>query len=47
MDRRLDSATSFLASAARLGAGMRVAHVGKRPETPLELYEFEAAASAA
>jgi glutathione S-transferase len=42
MDHRLDLATSFLASAARLGAGMRVAHVGKRPERPLKLYEFEA-----
>ncbi len=38
----LDLATSWLASAARLGTGMRVAHLGKRPEKPLELYDFEA-----
>ena len=41
MIRPLDIATSFLASVARLGAGMEVAALGPRPDKPLELYEFE------
>jgi glutathione S-transferase len=41
MIRPLDVATSFAASALRLGAGMGVGTVGARPERPLELYDFE------
>src|SRR4030095_13328051 len=40
--RTLDVATSFGASAARLGAGMAVGTAGKRPVEPLVLYDFEA-----
>jgi glutathione S-transferase len=39
--RALDVATSLLASVARAGAGMAVGPLGRRPEKPLELYEFE------
>jgi glutathione S-transferase len=39
--RALDVATSFVASAARAAAGMAVGPLGRRPEKPLELYEFE------
>jgi glutathione S-transferase len=43
MNRTLDVATSLLASAARLGAGMSASKaVSKRPEKLLEIYEFEA-----
>ncbi|MGH7786601.1 MAG: glutathione S-transferase N-terminal domain-containing protein [Candidatus Binatia bacterium] len=42
MNRTLDIATSLLASVARLGGGMSVAALGKRPKQRLELYEFEA-----
>ena len=42
MLRSLDVTTSFLASAARLGSGMRVGPLGPRPQQPVELYEFEA-----
>jgi len=42
MNRTLDVATSLAATLARLGAGLRVGSLGKRPEKPLELYEFEA-----
>ena len=42
LPRVLDVATSLGASAARLGAGMAVGGVGKRPAEPLALYEFEA-----
>lgn len=42
MSRSLDVATSYLASIARLGAGMTARGGGKRPEKPLALYEFEA-----
>ena len=42
MLRSLDVTTSFLASAARLGTGMRVGALGPRPAQPLTLYEFEA-----
>ena len=40
--RVVDVATSFAASASRVGTGMAVAGVGKRPARPLELYDFEA-----
>lgn len=40
--RLFDVTTSFAASLARLGAGMQVAGVGRRPERPLVLYDFEA-----
>lgn len=42
MSRALDSASSFLASALRLGAGMNARPARRRPEKLLELYEFEA-----
>jgi glutathione S-transferase len=42
MNRTLDVATSLAASIARLGGGLRVAPLGKRPAQRLELYEFEA-----
>jgi glutathione S-transferase len=42
MNRTLDIATSFAATVARLGAGLRVERLGPRPEKPLELYDFEA-----
>ena len=42
LGRTLDVATSFGASAARLGAGMAVAGAGKRPAESLVLYDFEA-----
>ena len=41
MLRALDVTTSVVSTVLRLGSGMRVGAVGKRPETPLELYEFE------
>ncbi|WNG32864.1 glutathione S-transferase [Archangium minus] len=41
MNRTVDVSTSFVASVARLGLGMRVSALGRRPEKPLELYEFE------
>ena len=41
MNRTLDVATSFLASLARLGSGLAVGAAGRRPEQPLEIYEFE------
>ena len=34
--------TSFAVSLVRLGAGLKVGPIGKRPERLLELYEFEA-----
>jgi glutathione S-transferase len=40
--RSVDVATSLGATLARLGSGMSVAHVGKRPAQPLALYDFEA-----
>jgi glutathione S-transferase len=40
--RALDVATSFAASATRMGAGMAVGQLGPRPARLLELYEFEA-----
>lgn len=42
MNRFTDVATSWVASVARLGLGMRVGRVARQPETPLEIYEFEA-----
>jgi len=43
MNRTLDVASSFMSSIARLGAGMNAGHkTAKKPEKPLELYEFEA-----
>jgi len=42
MLRALDVATSLAASVARVGAGMQVRLLGKRPKRPLELWEFEA-----
>ncbi len=42
MSRVIDSASSFLASVLRLGAGMRARPARRRPEKLLELYEFEA-----
>src|SRR5262245_9494921 len=42
MNRTLDVGTSYLASVARLGAGMFARGTGRVPERPLELYEFEA-----
>lgn len=41
MNRTLDLATSFAATVARLGGGLRVERLGPRPALPLELYEFE------
>lgn len=41
MNRTLDLATSFAATLARLGGGLRVERLGRRPAQPLELYEFE------
>ena len=41
MSRALDVTTSVASTLFRLGAGMKVASPGKRPEKPLELYEFE------
>lgn len=42
MSRTVDVAASFLATALRLGAGRIARPGGKRPDQPLELYEFEA-----
>ena len=42
MFRPLDVATSLAASVARLGGGLSVGPLGKRPKQRLELYEFEA-----
>jgi len=42
MLRPLDVATSFAASIARLGSGMAVGTLGRRPDRLLELYDFEA-----
>ena len=42
MIRPLDVATSLFTTVGRLGTGMRVGVLGRRPERPVELYEFEA-----
>jgi glutathione S-transferase len=39
--RALDVATSVAATLARAGSGARVGALGRRPEQPLELYDFE------
>ncbi len=41
MNRVLDVATSIMAGLPRLFTGATVGNLGKRPEKPLELYEFE------
>jgi glutathione S-transferase len=41
VQRAFDIATSFGASLARLGGGLAAGAAGRRPEQPLELYEFE------
>ncbi|MFY0524386.1 glutathione S-transferase N-terminal domain-containing protein [Archangium gephyra] len=41
MIRIVNVTTSYAASVARLGFGQYVTALGKRPEKPLELYEFE------
>src|SRR6266436_4494166 len=41
MIRPLDVGTSLLTTIGRLGTGMRVGALGRRPSRPLELYEFE------
>jgi glutaredoxin len=41
MNRTLDIATSFAASLARVAAGKSVGRLGRRPDEPLALYEFE------
>jgi len=42
MNRTLDVATSVAATLARLGGGLQVGALGRRPKKRLELYEFEA-----
>lgn len=42
MNRTVDVATSLLASGARFAMGMRVGHLGARPDKLLELYDLEA-----
>jgi glutathione S-transferase len=42
LPRPIDIGSAWLVGVARLGAGLEAAHLGKRPEQPLELYEFEA-----
>ncbi len=42
MNRTVDVATSLFASGARLGMGVRVGHLGARPDKLLELYDMEA-----
>jgi len=41
MNRFLDVATSLAATLLRVPAGLSVATLGKRPQQPLQLYEFE------
>ena len=41
MERALDVGTSFLSTLLRLPSGLRVGALGRRPEQPLHLYEFE------
>jgi glutathione S-transferase len=41
MNRMLDVTTSFAASLARIATGMSVGRLGRRPDEPLALYEFE------
>jgi glutathione S-transferase len=42
MIRPLDIATSVVTTLGRLGSGMRVGAIGRRPALPVELYDFEA-----
>ena len=42
MNRTLDLTLSTFATVARFATGMNVGPLGRRPEQPLELYEFEA-----
>ena len=42
MNRALDVTTSIGATLARLAGGAGLSALGKRPEKPLEIYEFEA-----
>lgn len=42
MNRTLDVTTSLGATLSRLGVGAKVGKPGRRPEQPLELFEFEA-----
>jgi len=42
MIRPLDVATSLFTTIGRLGSGRQVGAPGRRPQRPLELYEFEA-----
>jgi glutathione S-transferase len=42
VNRALDLTLSTFASVARFATGMKVGPLGRRPEQPLELYEFEA-----
>ena len=42
MIRPLDIASSLASTLARAGAGLSAGALGRRPEKPLELYEFEA-----
>jgi glutathione S-transferase len=42
MNRKVDVATSLLASSARLGMGVLVGKLGARPDKLLELYDIEA-----
>ena len=41
MNRILDVATSVASTVLRLGSGVQVGRPGRRPELPVELYEFE------
>jgi glutathione S-transferase len=41
MDRALDVGTSFLATLLRVPSGLRVGALGRRPQQPLHLYDFE------
>jgi len=41
MNRVLDIATSISATLSRFASGSSVGNLGKRPDKPLELYEFE------
>jgi glutathione S-transferase len=42
MIRPLDVATSLFTTIGRLGSGRQVGALGRRPQRPLDLYEFEA-----
>ena len=41
MERALDVGTSFLSTLLRLPSGLSVGALGRRPEQPLHLYDFE------